>query len=67
MFYKNTLNIVKQSERLMKVEEKAGNSGMIGSYHSGLSYPTNRKSVLNLQKLTCFVIVSSDRNNTILE
>lgn len=28
---KNALNIVKQSEKLMEVEERAGSSGMIGS------------------------------------
>lgn len=51
----------------MEVEEITKNSGMIDSQHSSLSYLTNRKSVLNQQKLICFVIVSSDWKNTIPE
>ncbi len=58
---------MKQSERLMEVEEKAGSSKMIDSQCLGLSHPTSRKSLLNYQKLTCFAIVFSDWNNTIFE
>lgn len=43
----NILNIVKQSEGLIKVEKTAGKSKIMGSQHLGLSHLTDRKSVLN--------------------
>lgn len=47
VYINNDLNVVKQSERLIKIEERAGNSGIIGSQRSGLSHLTGQKSVLN--------------------
>lgn len=51
----------------MEVKEKTGSSGMIDVQRTSLSHLTGRKCVLNLPKLTCFVIVFSNQNNTILE